>query len=120
MKTKNITKLISSLFIASLPYIVSAQNTININIPNPAGNNRDLMAILRALLNNVVLPVGAVVVVMYIIYAGFTFVQAQGNPKEIDAAKQRLLWALIGSGILLGAAAISTAVQTTVNQIITL
>ncbi len=120
MKIKNIIQKIS-LSIASYltPLITFAQQpTISINIPNPAGSNNDLMAILRAILNNIVLPVGAVLVVMYIIYAGFTFVQAQGNPKEIEEAKRRLLWALIGSGILLGAAAISVAVQTTVNQII--
>jgi hypothetical protein len=56
-------------------------------------------------------------VTLYIIYAGFTFVTAQGNPGEIQKAKQRLLWALIGAAILLGAAGIAEVVKTTVNQV---
>ena len=43
---------------------------------------------------------------------------AQGNEKEITAAHENLKWALIGTGILLGAAGISTVVQNTVTALI--
>lgn len=101
-----------------VPVFVFAENTINIAIPNPAGNNNDVLKILRAILNNIVLPIGAVVCVMFIIYSGFTFITAQGKPKEIEEAKKRLLWSLIGAAILLGAAAISSAVCSTLKSII--
>lgn len=61
------------------------------------------------------MPIAAVAAVVYIIWAGFSYVMAQGNPKEIEAAHQRLLWALVGTGILLGAAAISKVVENTVR-----
>lgn len=100
-----------------LPVVALADNIV-IAIPNPAGSNTNLMDIVNSIVSNVILPIGAVVVVLYIIYAGFTFVTAQGAPKEIEAAKGRLLWALIGGAILLGSVAISAAVRATINQII--
>jgi type IV secretory pathway VirB2 component (pilin) len=76
------------------------------------------MELVTTILNNVVMPIAAVAVVIFIIWAGFTFLQAQGKPAEIDKAKQRLLWSLIGAGVLLGAAGISAVVQSTINSLI--
>ena len=112
-----IKKLIQFLLAIFTPVLVFAQNPININIPNPI-NSGDLMSLITTLLRSVVMPIAAVLVVLYIIYAGFTFVTAQGKPGEIEKAKQRLLWSLIGAGILLGAVAISEVVERTVNTII--
>ncbi len=64
------------------------------------------------------MPIAAVGVVIFIIYAGFMFVVAQGNEAKITAAKSRLLWALVGAGILLGAVGISQVVQNTVDKLI--
>ncbi|MFZ2522467.1 MAG: TrbC/VirB2 family protein [Minisyncoccia bacterium] len=114
---KKYTKILLILANIILPVVLFAQNITITNPATKAGSN--LIDILTALLNNVVLPIGAVVVVMYIIYAGFTFVTAQGNEKKLGEAKQRLLWALIGGGILLGAVAISELVRNTVSQLIT-
>lgn len=113
---KKISKNIYRLIALIVPTFVSAQS---ITIPNPTNAGSTLMEVLTALLNRVVMPIAGVLVVMYIIYAGFTFVTAQGNPKKIEDAKQRLLWALIGSGILLGAAAISGVVENTIRGLLT-
>ncbi len=91
---------------------------IPINIPNPTNAGSDLMSVLRALLEKVVMPVAAVLVVMYIIYSGFLFVKAQGKPADLETAKKNLLWALIGAGILLGAVGISAVVERTVKSLI--
>ena len=95
----------------------------NINIPNPLNcapgqDCRTLMGLLTILLNNVVMPIAAVAVVIWIIWAGFTYVMAQGNPTKVAVAHQRLLWSLIGAGILLGAAGISKVVELTVKGLI--
>lgn len=113
---KKISNKIYTWIAFSIPALVSAQQ---VTIPNPTNAGSTLMSVLQALLNRVVMPIAAVLVVMYIIYAGFTFVTAQGNPKKIEDAKQRLLWALIGSGILLGAAAISGVVESTIRGLLT-
>jgi Na+/H+ antiporter NhaD/arsenite permease-like protein len=90
-------------------------------IGNPIGDaaGNDLLSFINAIFENILMPIASVAVVMYIIYAGFTFVTAQGKPKEVDEAKQRLLWALVGAGILLGATGISYVIRNTVNSLIT-
>ncbi len=119
-KIKKILISISILFFVS-PLLALAQGGVgsgsgDIIIPNPT-KETNLLDLINSLLMNVALPIGAVLAVLYIIYAGFSFVTAQGNPKKIEDAKQRLLWALIGTGILLGAVGISKAVQLTVQAL---
>ncbi|KKR65411.1 MAG: hypothetical protein UU06_C0019G0006 [Parcubacteria group bacterium GW2011_GWB1_40_5] len=100
----------------------SAPTTIKIGIQNPfnCGGQPDctIMTLIVAILEKIVMPIAAVGVVMWIVYAGFTFVTAQGVPKKIEEAKQRLLWSLVGAGILLGAVAISKVVESTVGALI--
>jgi hypothetical protein len=128
---QKILAIISLLQILYLPVYTFAQPntqtpgvTVNpttvssVKFNNPFKYGGDLMNLLQVILNNIILPVASVIVVLYIIYAGFTFVTAQGKPAEIQKAQQRLLWALIGAGILLGAGAISHVVQNTIHQVI--
>lgn len=129
---KSFYHLFVILFII-MPFLVGAQSrpvtppttgttqstNISVNIPNPAekaGNS--IPALITTLLNNVVMPIAAVAVVIWIVYAGFTFVTAQGKESKISEAKSRLLWSLIGAGILLGAAAISKVVENTVKGLL--
>jgi hypothetical protein len=80
----------------------------------------DISSIIGAVMKNIVMPLASILVVLAILYSGFKFVIAQGNPKEIEEARQGLIWVLIGSLILLGAYGISAALKDTVNQIIPL
>ena len=120
---KNLIYLIL-LSVIIIPFFTFAQGTgnppITITVPNPLlpsiGNN--LLSLINAILNNVVLPVGAVVVVLWIIYAGFKYVTAEGNAKKLEEAHKTLIWALIGAGILLGSVGISVVVKNTINAII--
>lgn len=57
------------------------------------------------------------VIVLYIMYAGYLFVTAQGNPGELKTAKNALLTALIGGVIVLGARAILDVVKGTINSV---
>jgi len=52
-----------------------------------------------------------------VIYTGFLFVMARGNPSKIEEARTALLWTLIGGVILLGAQGITLAIQETVTSI---
>ena len=97
--------------------IITIHNPFNCNkIPE---TNCTFIDLLTSILENVVMPIVSVVVVIWIIWAGFTYVMAQGNEPEIRKAHQRLLWSLIGAGVLLGAEAISKVVQSTVSSLIT-
>ncbi len=118
LKKISIHALLISLFV--FPVFVFASNTsIPIRIENPFKGGDSLPELITAILNNVVMPIAAVAVVIWIVWAGFTFVTAQGKPAEIEKAKSRLLWSLIGAGILLGAAGISAVVQNTIGALIT-
>lgn len=65
----------------------------------------------------VVIQIGYLVAVFFIIYSGYKFVTAQGNPKEIEDAKKMLLWTVIGTAILIGAHVISAAIKATVDSL---
>lgn len=55
------------------------------------------------------------IIVLYIIYAGFLFVTAQGNEQKLSDAKRALMYALIGGAIVIGAAAISNIIVASLN-----
>ncbi|MEI7810279.1 MAG: pilin [bacterium] len=61
-----------------------------------------------------VIKIGIPVIALAIIYCGFLFVQARGNPKELETAKRSLTYTLIGAAILLGAWAIAQLISETV------
>lgn len=106
-----------------LPIAVNAQihnTTVTGTIPNPFNctGNCTIIDLITAILRNIVMPIAAVGVTFWIIYAGFGFLSAQGNPTKINAARENLQWSLIGAGILLGAVGISAVVQNTVRALL--
>lgn len=58
------------------------------------------------------LSVLGVIFLLLIIWAGFTWMTAQGDPKKVDKAKDILITSVVGLIILLSAYAISTFVIT--------
>lgn len=59
------------------------------------------------------------VIVLFIVFIGFRFVQhsASGNAEELKKDRDLLLWAIVGALIVLGAQALSIAIQATVGQL---
>lgn len=51
------------------------------------------------------------IAVIFIVFSGFKFVTAQGNPSEITKARQALVWTLLGLALVIGAKALSAAFQ---------
>ncbi len=89
-----------------------------INIPNPLKNGTNsLYAFINLVITDVILPVGGVIAVIFIIYSGFLFVTSRGNETKLATAKKAFLYAAIGTAILLGAWAISLAIESTIQQI---
>lgn len=72
--------------------------------------------LLRAILNGVI-EIGTIVLILMLVYVGFLFVMARGNPQQITSAKQALLWTVIGGLVLLGATAIQVVISGTVESI---
>jgi hypothetical protein len=90
---------------------------IKTKILNPLGNNiTDIPSFIKAIIDIVVM-IGVPIVTLAIIYSGFLFVKAQGNPEQLTKAKSTLLYTLIGAALLLGAFVIASAIGSTVTDI---
>lgn len=93
-------------------------NIIQTGINNPLGEGHleDIPSFIEALLN-IVLVVGIPIVALAIIYSGFLFVKAQGNPEELKKAKDTLMYTIIGAALLLGSFVLASAIGNTVEEI---
>lgn len=85
-------------------------------IENPFKENT-IEGLINTIVNDILLPIGGVVAVLMIMWAGFLYVTAKGDPGQIKKAHDALLWAVIGAAILLGAWVISQAITTTISQL---
>jgi len=61
--------------------------------------------------------IGAIFVVLMLIFTGFKFVAAQGNSSKLQDARKSLMWTVLGALVLLGATAISLGVKATVETL---
>jgi hypothetical protein len=117
--------IIASFFLpTSLLYAACPQGGTNtssgpfgIVIQNPLLGACDIYDFIKLLVNNVILPVGGSVAVVFIIYSGFLFVTAQGNETKLATAKKAFLYSVIGTAILLGAWVLSEGVAATIKTI---
>jgi len=92
-------------------------NDVTTKITNPLGDKiTDIPSFIKAAIT-VVLTVGIPIIALAIIYTGFLFVEAQGNPEKLTKAKKALLYTLIGAALLLGAFVIANAIGETVDEI---
>jgi hypothetical protein len=66
---------------------------------------------------NAFLKIAIPILAVFLIYAGMKFVMARGNEKELQTAKDNLLWVVIGGAILLGAWTIVRILKGTVEEI---
>jgi hypothetical protein len=62
-----------------------------------------------------VIVISIPIVILFIIYAGFSYVTAQGNPEKLQVANRSLIYGVIGGVIIIGSVAILQIVQNTVN-----
>jgi len=107
---------LAALFILLSPSFVFADSMgVNLKDFNPI-KQTDIYGLIGAVLQFVV-KIGAVVVVFFIIYAGFQFVTAQGSEDKISSARKSFFWTIIGALILLGAMTLSSVVCNTANQL---
>jgi len=128
---KNILKNLVSGFLLTIvfvfPLLIQAQN----NPPVPGGitppsdlieiknpfKQDSIQNLIQTLINEIFIPIGGVIAVLMVMYAGFLYVTARGDTGKMKKAKDALLWAVIGSAILLGAWVISEAIKATIDQL---
>ncbi len=94
----------------------------NVTLINPLNsgdctpNGACLMDFLRKILDFVI-QIGGIAIVLMLVYVGYLFVVAQGEPGKISEARNALLWTVIGALILLGSKAISVGIEATVKAL---
>ena len=106
------------LGIISVPTLASAQSANNaegVGFTNPLKVN-SIDELITTLLK-VAGRLGAIISVLFFIYAGFLYVTAQGDEDTITKAHETLKWTAIGTAVLIGASALAKIIQSTVNSI---
>lgn len=84
---------------------------------NPFKQLGSFEKIATALLTGIIIPVGIPVLAGFIMYSGFLFVQARGNPTVLTKAKEVAKWTAIGGLIMLGSLTIVKFLQSTFDNI---
>lgn len=100
--------IIYNLFILflSFPQLVAA-GTYKFKNPLASSSIEELLvAILRVLI-----IIATPIVIMFIVYAGFLYVTAQGNAQQVQQATRALTYAIIGGVIIIGAVAIAGIIE---------
>lgn len=90
-----------------------------VKLLNPLGGPGGA-ASLEELVNSVlsfVIRLGTIVVVVMMVYVGYLFVTARGNPGEISKAREALKWTVVGALILLGSQALTAGIIATVRAL---
>lgn len=75
-----------------------------------------LQALIQAIIK-IVLIISIPVIALFIIYSGFLFVSARGDPKKLETAKKTLLYTIIGAVVILAAWLIAQALVGTVQSV---
>ncbi len=118
--------VVAMLAVPCFAGVVHAADTVSntgepLTFPNPfgttAGGPTTLYGFIEYVLKNIVMPIGAVIVVFFLIYSGYLFVTAQGSEDKLEDAKKMFYGVVIGAVILLGSWAIALAIKGTVCQI---
>jgi len=88
------------------PFFSLAETSV---FDNPLGCGITTLPVLVKTAIGVAVKIGIPLSVLAIVYTGFIFVTALGDPKKIEAGKKALLWTCVGTGVLLGSWLLSTA-----------
>lgn len=113
----NFGKILLIAFVVLLPIVVFGNQGNNgcdesTKICNPISQDT-IQGFIKVMLEGA-LKIAIPIIALAIIYSGFLFVQAQGNPGELETAKNALIYTLLGAAILLGAWAIAQLVADTI------
>lgn len=64
-----------------------------------------------------IVDIGVALLILMLVFVGFLFIRAQGNAEEISKARSALIWTAAGGMLILGASAISLALQAAIESL---
>ncbi|MBI3074671.1 MAG: hypothetical protein HYY92_00440 [Parcubacteria group bacterium] len=95
----------------------SPSPSVDFTLGSPLNITGGIAELVKAIIDNIVMPLGVSVAALAIIYSGFLYIKAQGNPGEIGKAHEALKWTLVGTAVLLGAWVIAQLIGGTIEQL---
>lgn len=115
MKNSFLTKCILILQSVLFSFVLPSHAFATVTLDNPIIFN-DLQEFLIKILD-IVVQYGALLIVFFIVFAGFKFVTAQGNTEKIADARKMLVWIIVGAFVLLGSYVIRAAICGTLTNL---
>lgn len=126
MKKLAIMALLFGSLCAFSPVVLAAANPVTGTTGTPVltpplgnsstGEPTNLKTVFLNLLN-IAQTILIMLATLYLIYAGFMFVIAKGDPAKIKKAKDALLWGLIGTALILCAEVLAYGIGDTVKEV---
>jgi hypothetical protein len=107
---------IKHLFFSILLVFPASVFAFKLPVDNPMPEIISIPQFIKSVLD-IVFKIGIPVSAIFLAWAGYLFVTAQGEPAQITKARNALLWGVIGTAIVLGSWLISTAIQGTIESI---
>jgi len=100
------------------PSELGSEYGFTVNIKNPLENSGidSIEAFIEKIIDIIVMIVTPFIV-LCLIYAGFQYVTAGGDPGKIKKAHAWLLWTVVGAAVILGAWVIAHAIAGTVKEL---
>lgn len=86
----------------------------------PIGDGTDGGTDLQTIFMNVLDMVQTIMIMastLYLLFAGFMFVTAKGDPTKLKKAQNALLWGLVGAALILTAEVLALGIGDTVKEV---
>jgi len=88
----------------------------NFSVTSPLKTSiTDVPGLILAILN-MLITISVPIIVIAIVYSGFSYVTSQGNPEKIKTATRTLTYAVIGAILIIGALVITDIIGSTVQS----
>jgi len=97
--------------------VLAAESKTRFVLESPLKNIGGIDTLVKVIIDKIILPIGASVAALFIIYAGFLYVKAQGDTTKLKEARAALTNALIGTAIILGAWVIAELISGTITAL---
>ena len=97
---KNLLFLYTSITLLALPMIVFG-GISPLPQPNFGSNPIDFGLIFTTSIFNFIWPIFGSIAILILIFSGFLFLTANGEPTKVSTARKALLWGIVGIAIAL-------------------
>lgn len=99
------------MWVVALP--VFAQQ---VGLENPL-KFRNIQEFIEGILQAIVM-IAIPIITVFMVYAGFKFIAARGNPGSLSEAKENFKWVILGAILILSAWVLATLIGGTVTQLL--